>query len=117
MVKQVIEFIKNNKYKNFCHNKWTSSEDYTLYYSIKKDDGKYEYDVIYLEIEFEGLFGFSIKLEGKLLYKSHNFFEWYKLRRFIKKEYEVYVKNKLKAVEEIIVFLEDVDRNTTQENQ
>lgn len=83
MVKQVIEFIKNNKFRNFCNNKWSSSEDYTLYYSIKKDNGKY--DDIYLEIEFEGLFGFSIKLERKLLYKSHNFFEWYKLRRFIKK--------------------------------
>ena len=115
MVKQIIEFIKNNKFKNFRNNKWSSSEDYTLYYSIKKDDGKY--DVIYLEIEFEGLFGFNIKLDSKLLYKSHNLFEWYKLRRFIKKEYEVYVKNQLKTVEEIIVFLEDVDRNTTQENQ
>ena len=84
---------------------------------IKKDDGEYEYDVIYLEIEFEGFFGFNIKLDGNLLYKSHNLFEWYKLRRFIKKEYEVYVKNHLKTVEETIVFLEDVDRNTTQENQ
>lgn len=115
MVKQVIEFIKNNKYKNFCHSEWSSSKDYTLYYSIKKDDGKYE--DIYIEIEFEGLFGFNIKLDRKLLYKSHNFFEWYKLRRFIKKEYELYAKNHLKTVEEIIVFLEDVDRNTTQENQ
>ena len=115
MVKQVIEFIKNNKFKNFCHNKWSSSDDYTLYYSIKKGNGKY--DDIYLEIEFEGLFGFNIKLDRKLLYKSHNLFEWYKLRRFIKNEYEVYVKNHLKAVEEIIVFLEDVNRNTTQENQ
>lgn len=115
MVKQVIEFIKNNKFKNFCHHKWSSSENYTLYYSIKKDNDKY--DDIYLEIEFEGLFGFSIELDRKLLYKSHNFFEWYKLKRFIKKEYEVYAKNHLKTVEEIIVFLEDVDRNTTQENQ
>ena len=115
MVKQIIEFIKNNKFKNFCHHKWSSSENYTLYYSIKKDNDKY--DDIYLEIEFEGLFGFSIELDRKLLYKSHNLFEWYKLKRFIKKEYEVYVKNHLKTVEEIIVFLEDVDRNTTQENQ
>lgn len=115
MVKQVIEFIKNNKVKNFCHSEWSSSEDYTLYYSIKKDDGKY--DGINLEIEFEGLFGFSIRLDRKLLCKSHNFFEWYKLKRFIKKEYEAYAKNHLKTVEEIIVFLEDVDRNTTQENQ
>ena len=88
---------------------------FTLYYSIKKDNGKY--DDIYIEIEFEGLFGFSIKLERKLLYKSHNFFEWYKLRRFIKKEYELYAKSHLKTVEEIIVFIEDVNRNTTQENQ
>ena len=115
MVKQVIEFIKNNKFKNFCHNKWSSSEDYTLYYPIKKDNGLY--NEVYLEIEFEGLFGFSIKLERKLLYKSHNLFEWYKLRRFIKKEYEVYIKNHLKAVEETIAFIEDVNRNTTQENQ
>ena len=115
MVKQIIEFIKNNKFRNFCHSEWSSSEDYTLYYSIKKDNGKD--DEIYLEIGFYGLFGFNIKLERKLLYKSHNFFEWYKLRRFIKKEYEIYVKNQLKAVEETIVFLEDVDRNTTQENQ
>ena len=116
MVNQVIEFIKNNKFRNFCRSEWSSSEDYTLYYSIKKDNGKYDDDDIYLEIEFEGLFGFSIKLDRKLLYKSHNFFEWYKLKRFIKKEYEVYVKNQLKAVEEIIVFLEDVNRNNTQEN-
>lgn len=115
MVKQVIEFIKNNKFKNFRYNKWSSSEDYTLYYCIKKDND--EYDEIYLEIEFECLFGFNIKLDGKHLYKSHNFFERYKLKRFIKNEYEVYVKNHLKTVEKIIVFLEDVDRNTTQENQ
>lgn len=113
MVKQIIEFIKNNNYKNFCHHKWTNSENYTLYYSIKKDND--ECDDIYLEIEFEGLFGFSIELGRKLLYKSHNFFEWYKLKRFIKKEYEAYVKNYFKTVEEIIVFLEDVDKNTTQE--
>ena len=50
MVKQVIEFIKNNKFRNFCNNKWSSSEDYTLYYSIKKDNDKY--DEVYLEIEF-----------------------------------------------------------------
>lgn len=40
MVNQVIEFIKNNKYKNFCRSEWSSSEDYALYYSIKKDNGK-----------------------------------------------------------------------------
>lgn len=115
MVKQVIEFIKNNKFKKFRHNEWTSSEDYTLYYSIKEDNG--EYNDIFLEIEFEGLFGFNIKLDEKHLYKSHNFFEWYKLKKFIKKEYEVYVKNYFKHVEKIIVFTEDVDRNITQENQ
>lgn len=115
MVNQVIEFIKNNKYENFCRSEWSSSEDYALYYSIKKDNGKY--DEIYLEIEFECLFGFSIKLERKLLYKSHNFFEWYKLKRFIKKKFEEYVKNHLKTVEGTIVILEDVGRNTTQENQ
>lgn len=115
MVKQVIEFIKNNKFKKFRYNKWTSSEDYTLYYSIKEDNG--EYNDIFLEIEFEGLFGFNIKLDGKHLYKSHNFFEWYKLKQFIKTEYEVYVKNYLNHVEKIIVFTEDVDRNITKENQ
>ena len=70
MVNQVIEFIKNNKFKKFYYNKWSSSEDYTLYYPIKKDNG--EYGDIYLEIEFEGLFGFNIKLKRNLLYKSHS---------------------------------------------
>lgn len=117
MVNQIIEFIKNNKFKNFCHHKWPTFENYILYYSIKKDNDEDEDEDICLEIEFEDLFGFSIELGRKLLYKSHNFFEWYKLKRFIKKEYEIYIKNHLKTVEETIVSLEDIDRSPTQENQ